>query len=444
MNHWRRYVIATFAALLVIAPAANAETLSENLQSVFDQVLNLELSGSPGAHGQHFRPSNVQSSQLVIDALTSYISINASAFPLTSTSAGVTFDFSSGAPQAVLSSAGPIFSGRAETLGKKRLSVGGNLSFLSMNKFRGVDVSDMRLTFLHQDVPPDTGLGDRLSEQDYIDLFLNMDLSATVLATYATYGVSDHFDIGIAIPFVSVSMKSDPVAVMNSSSYEVSGSALHFWGGTAADPLLELHPTAIDETATGLGDIALRAKYNFMSDRDIDMAVMTELRLATGDADNFLGAGDPSYKFVLMASSELSGFAPHVNLGYDVRTSDLDRNDWEISFGYDFQPVETVTLIADWIAEIEVGDEIDELQFPEPTVIHPVNPTTGDPIVPISRTISSTNVPNTGNDNISNASFGVKYHPSEKFLLIANFLLPTNDNGLRSEFVPTIGFEYSF
>jgi hypothetical protein len=57
--------------------------------------------------------------------------------------------------------------------------------------------------------------------------------------------------------------------------------------------------------------------------------------------------------------------------------------------------------------------------------------------------VAPSNIPNQLTDNIINVSFGAKYAPSEKILLMGNIILPTNEDGLRSSAITTLGLEFS-
>ena len=184
--------------LFIFLANVQSQTLEDRLSSVFHDLLELNLAGSPGQHGEHFKPANVASSQTIINSLNNFIGTGVSSFPLSSTVAGLTFDFSSGRPVSTSTSLGPIFSERAQTLGQGLLNVGFNFTYMNFTKIRGLDTKDLRLAFTHQDVGQ-PGMGDSPNEFDYIDLYLNMEIKASILAFFFTYGVTDHLDISVAV-----------------------------------------------------------------------------------------------------------------------------------------------------------------------------------------------------------------------------------------------------
>ena len=103
---------------------------------------------------------------------------------------------------------------------------------------------------------------------------------------------------------------------------------------------------------------------------------------------------------------------------------------------------ETITLTAEFLAEFEIGSEIEELVFPQSQTLQIIQGSTGNTIG--QREISLTNIPSFTHDHIINASFGLKFNPKKEMMIIANVIIPLNEGGLRSSFIPTIGFEFCF
>lgn len=432
-------VLFTFMIISVwLSPATiRAEDMRAELQRAFDDVLAISLGSSPGQHGNHFKPDNVATSGRIISALTSFVGANVSSFPLSSTATGLTFDFSGGVPVPVTTSAGPVFAERATTIGRGKFNFGGNLSYLNLARIRGVATEDVEFNFVHQDVA-ESGLGDIPFEYDFITLDMNLDMDAVVAAAYATYGLTERIDLGVAIPITSVSMKATPHARMTSYTYASSGNAQHFFGGTTDAPNLEYDAPEISASSAGIGDIALRAKGNFYRGQRADLGALIEVRLPTGDEDRFLGAGSIAYKFGLISSGHLGAINPHANLSYEVRESDIDRDEIQLILGYDQKVTDNLTLAAEWMGGYEIGPEIDALQFGDATAMAPMYE--GVPTTPTQR-VWPTNIPGYSADNIIDASFGIKYTPRPNMLLVANVILPVNNGGMRSDFIPSVGIE---
>ena len=432
------FMILAMGIILLFSQTLFGQSLKDDIDGIFKAVLELRTGGPAGTqHGQHFIPNNVAFSKATINAFSNFVATNVSSFPLSSTAAGLTFDFSTGVPVSTSTSLGPIFAERAQTLGKGRFNLGFNYSYLNLNKLRGINTEDVRFTFTHQDVG-DPGLGDSDNEFDTIDLFMNMDLSASILAFIATFGVTNQLDIGVAIPFVNIKMKAEPLAVVNSFTIAKLGSPNHFFVNNG-DTSLSTRPDPVDDDATGVGDIAIRAKYNFLREKSVNFAALLEYRAPTGDEKNFLGTGKSSLKTVLISSANIGNFNPHLNLAYNYRTSDLERDEIQAYVGFDQKVSETLTLAIDVLSEFEIGSQIEALKFPEPVVVQ----RDIDNIL-VRKEVSVTNIPRFSNDNSINAAWGFKFHPKKSLMIIGNVFAPLNDGGLRSSWTPTFGFEFSF
>ena len=75
-------------------------------------------------------------------------------------------------------------------------------------------------------------------------------------------------------------------------------------------------------SATGLGDILLRAKH-LVRQNAVALAASLDLRLPTGDKDDLLGTGATQTKLQFIASGEYGLFAPHARLGYTFSDGDV-------------------------------------------------------------------------------------------------------------------------
>ena len=72
-------------------------------------------------------------------------------------------------------------------------------------------------------------------------------------------------------------------------------------------------------SATGVGDIILRAKWHAYGDSNsrFDAGVLAQAQLATGDEADLLGTGSNALAVVGVVSAELGAVNPHLNLGYE-------------------------------------------------------------------------------------------------------------------------------
>jgi hypothetical protein len=110
-----------------------------------------------------------------------------------------------------------------------------------------------------------------------------------------TYGITDRFEVYAGIPFVRVTLEGQRV-----DNYR--GRQLVQATGSGA--------------AAGLGDIVVRARYNFFRDGASGLAFGGEARLPTGRAEDLLGAGTSAFTPSVIASYEHDRVGVHGEFGY--------------------------------------------------------------------------------------------------------------------------------
>ena len=445
--------IVKYCFLGIIASLVAKNALSRDLDKTFEDLFNLvlieRLRLSPSFHASHFIPAAEQANQDLTPALNSLIANKVSSFPLSSTSIGVTFDFSTGDPVKITDSLGPIFAENAQTLGQGKFNIGFNHTFLTLDQFRGLDTKDIRFTFAHVDIPPpfsEPGLGDDLSESDTIDLILDLDIDSTISAFHGTYGITDNLDIGIAIPLVYVEIDGKAEATIDSFTFDQTGNPLHSFGLPTPEDANLTTTESYGDDAFGIGDIALRLKYSFLQDFDINLAMLVDLRLPTGDEDNFLGTGETNIKITEVFSKNFGDTTAHINASYERRGGDDDSDEIEYVFGFDHKLSDSITLAIDIIGNFDLNeDEAINLSPGTATIVDQVDTDDdGTPDVSNTRIVDLSNVPEDDEDNEIDLSLGFRYSPSYRYSLLANIIVPLNDDGLRSEVTPTFGFNMNF
>ena len=433
----RNRLILFLILFLVASPSLWAQ-LNRTFEGLFNRILVDELQLSPGQHGNHFIAVADLANRTLTPALNSLIAGNISSFPISASSGSVTFDFSSGQPVPVRESLGPIFTETGSTLGKGRLSIGLNHTKLTLDRFRGIPTRDMRFTFTHVDVTGDGTLGESANESDTIDLLLNLNVDATISALYANWGLTKNIDVGIAIPFVDVDLDGQATAEINSFTFAALGLANHNFGADPTNPQL-VTTVPYGGSGSGIGDASVRFKVGFFGQSSVQLAFLVDVRFATGDELDFLGSGDSNVRISEILSKKIGNFTSHLNLSYESRQGDLDSDEIEINLGFDQQLGKNITWAVDLLADIDLDDrEVIEL-FPGSTQI--VDQVGSGQVV---RNVDLSNIPERGDDNAVNASLGFRYAVVEKFVFLANILVPLNDGGLRSEVVPTVGVSYNF
>jgi hypothetical protein len=374
-------------------------------------------------HGNHFVPDIIANNGAILEFLTDAIAASAANLPLSATTSGVTFRFVGGLPVRTSSSLGPIFGERAQTLGKGRFVVGANMSGLNFTSLRGVPLNQIVLNFSHDDVDP-PGLGQPLRENDILQVRLDLSVNLLVSTFFATWGLSDKVDLGLAVPVVHTGLTGRSTGQFFPFGIPTS----HFFAGDSANPVLSASAATFGFT-TGLGDIALRTKWSVHDDERAALAVMADARMPTGSEADLTGSGHFSLRGLLLASARLGDFSPHVNLGYAMRGG---RNDAFLATGgFDQAMSAWATIAVDVVSEWQVGES--SLRLPGLVTIE----------YPVTRHVTPTNIPNIRDHRVS-GSFGMKFRTPGGPIVVANALMPLRRGGLESRFVWTLGIDGNF
>jgi hypothetical protein len=392
------------------------------------------------AHGHHFVPAAVAENASLIGFITGAISTSIGSIPIGSTSSGVTFRFEGGVPVKTSTSAGPIFAERAQTLGRGRAVAGVGRNTFSFSTLRGVPMDNIELIFTHENVDSEgcdeanggdcTLMGIPTLENEIMPFRLNLDLDVTVTTFYATYGITDRIDLGLVVPIVSTQMHGESSAQIIPFG---GPNAVHFFAGTPTNPVLSAS-RSVSGSSLGLGDVAVRAKIGVHDAEHSSLALLGEARFATGSANDLLGAGGWSARGLAVLSGRIESFSPHLNVGYVYHSREDDRiwNDAVLAtLGFDHLMTEHVTIAADLVTELQVGDS--KLQLPGEVTFD----------TPFHRTIQPTTIPDR-RDDLVNGSLGFKFTMPRNFTLVANALVPLNRGGMRPDIIYTTGLELSF
>ena len=121
---------------------------------------------------------------------------------------------------------------------------------------------------------------------------LTLKMHTNTLTLYGSVGVTDRLEIGGALPLVQLHLEGTRVNVYRGQQFvQASGTA----------------------DASGVADVAVRAKYLLVSAPGAGLAVGGELRLPTGDTANLLGAGKTAFRLVAIGSAEHARVGVHGN-----------------------------------------------------------------------------------------------------------------------------------
>lgn len=253
-------------------------------------------------HEVHFQASAIRSFTPVNEAIGTQLN----ELPLTAPVAGLVF--SGGAVVSATQNLGPILTDRADTLGRSRMFLGLSYQRFEFDKLDGISLGSIPAVFKHEVVActfpgtaSDMGTADDcLSNNQFrytnsiIATRNQLNLTFNQVTFVATYGVAENFDVSVAVPVPSVRMGLTSAATIYNvptlPGDPVCGLEHTFVNTT--DPTACLTQTfSNSETATGLGDITLRGKMRVFHGEKTSFSVAVDVRLPTGDAMNFLGAG---------------------------------------------------------------------------------------------------------------------------------------------------------
>jgi len=422
----RRCLPAVALSTLVALPL-QAQTLKQQVNNLFrfgecGEALCLQVNAA--VHGLHYSPSATQATGALINFFADAIGASVSNLPISSSSGGVTFAFIGGRPVKTSTSSGPIFAERGQTIGKGQILAGANVTSLSFATFRGLPLDQLNFNFNHQNVG-DPAYGEPVFENDVISVRSDLNLNVFVTTAFVTYGVLDRLDVGIAVPLVRSSLNGTSLGTVN----PFAANSPHAFG-TAASPSLTASGST-QGSSVGLGDVALRVKANVTQSAKSSVAFFGDVRLPTGDEDNFRGAGALSARLLGAYSGRYGSFSPHLNAGLLVRTDSLQNNAAIAVVGFDQLMSEKWTLALDVLSEYQLGDN--KVLLPAPTQL----------TVPYTRNIDPTNLPGS-KDHVVSGSVGAKYTSSRGLTTVLNALVPIKTGGLQPRIAFTLGVEYGF
>ena len=223
---------------------------------------------------------------------------------------------------------------------------------------------------------------------------------------FGSVGIGDRFEVGAAVPFVRLTMQGDRVNNYRGSS------------------VVQARATA---TASGLADIAVRAKYTVFSAQSGGVAAAVEIRLPTGNEENLLGAGKTSWRIFGVASSDRGVWGMHANIGI-VRGGVSNETTFNGAVSVAAHP--KLTISGEFL-----GRQVSELR--DITIVTAPHPTiSGVDTLRLATGLSG--------NTLLNAVVSTKWNFSGTLVLSGYLAWPLVDRGLTGPLTPTIALEYAF
>jgi hypothetical protein len=326
--------------------------------------------------------------------------VDLTSVPLATASSGFLYRLNPqlGTVERATESFGGFFVERALTAGQGRASFGVSASTLDFDRLDGRSLTNGTLVtvanrFRDESTPFDTES-------------LTLHISSSTMTLFGSVGLTDRIEIGAAVPLVRLTLDGQRVNVYRGTTFlQASGTA----------------------TASGVADIAVRAKVTALAVRGGGVAIAGEVRLPTGDSANLLGTGSTSIRVMGIGSLERGPFALHGNAA--ILNGGVSS---ELDFGgaasLAVHPRVTVSgeVLTRRVADLHAMALV---SAPHPTIA-------GVDTLRLAADQGST--------TLANAVAGVKWNVARTVVIGGHLAWAVNNRGLTAPLTPTLAFEYAF
>jgi hypothetical protein len=235
---------------------------------------------------------------------------------------------------------------------------------------------------------------------------LTLKVRSSTMTLFGSVGLTDRLEIGAAVPFVDLSLE---------------GERRNQYFGTP------FQQATGEASASGIADMALRAKYAVVASTSAAFAVAGEVRLPTGDSENLLGAGSTAYRFLGIGSYEAGRVALSGNAG--VVLGGVSK-ELIFSGASSYAASQRLTITGEMlIRRVNELQSTELVSAPHPTII-------GVDTLRLSSTGSGL--------TLANAVAGVKWNLSGTLVLGGHVSFPLVRRGLTAPLTPTVALEYAF
>ena len=370
-----------------------------------------------------------------VNAIGNAIALGITTAPVGGSSAGLAMLINpiTGTSSLKSDSFGPLFLDRPLTSGRGVVGFGFTFNHTSFDRFQGIDLQtkgintfDNRVTYTNSNY------------QQFIKEYLTLEPSVSVFTAYASYGVTDHLDVGVIVPFASLNMSGRLYWDYDiGKTYPVVPADQLFFPGPTGTNFEQARASA---SASGLGDMTVRATYAFGAQQGQGVAVTGAVRLPTGDEENLLGTGEASGIIRVSASKKITesvslygnggygfgGLSDEINYGFGVDAVFLEKKSLTLTF-------ELLGLnLTDSVNGIG-HDTLGPLSQPDPR------------FTPPEPTIYSADRPffTPGSVNMLRGVGGAKYLLGHGALLSGGVIFPLTDTGLRAGTTAFVGIDVS-
>jgi hypothetical protein len=206
-------------------------------------------------------------------------------------------------------------------------------------------------------------------------------------------------------------------------------------------------------SATGVGDITLRSKYHFWDSGAGGAALGLNLQLPSGEVRDFHGTGETHLStFLYLSHVVRERFEPHLDLGVDFNADDVERSSFLYAVGASILVWRQLAFLVDFIGRDEfarfplrvppqgiltglnLNKAADTCTSEQPCFLSFAHGLPTFPGIPIK----------IKRNDIADFSFGFRYALGTSGSVFFGGIIPLNDDGLRADFIPSGGIEYTF
>lgn len=345
----------------------------------------------------------------------------ASSYPVASASSSVTFVYDpvNDTYEREAGALGPIIGERAQTIGTRAVGLGLSYSYVRLTSIDGQDLGsltnqasvDGRFIFFSL-INPTILANERLTNFLPVRVVADLDIEAQILGPTVTYGVTADLDLNLSLPLIRTFLRA-------SVSTETPDPRLSQFALKPNDPSAMRGERTASDSAVGVGDLLLRAKYVLLRDRPVSLAAGLGLSLPSGDPGELQGTGTTRVQPSLIASRVFfDRVEPLLNLGVDIDAEDVDRSVFRWAIGA------AGRIVGPLNGEVVLLGR------------NELNPLTEPIATPFFFQIER--------NDIYDLVLGLRYSFAEGGVASVGFLVPLNDDGLRADFIPILQVEYSF
>lgn len=354
---------------------------------------------------------------------------------------------------------GPLFAERALTIGKGKFNFNIGYAYVGFDDINGTSLDNLRTG------PGVLLTGNKVDPGNAAQLRTNLNVQTQVIVPTFRYGITDDLDVSLVVPILNTSLRIRNTTVLvatqmtpglgdlsNPVNLQNNIGKLRYVATTPTPlvlPGMKSQSVGSAQSSTGVGDIILRAKYNFWRDEGGVAAYGLSLLLPSGNEDDLQGTGETHVTPSLIVSQVMyDRLEPHLNLGIDFNANDVDRSSFAYVAGATLQMWQPLALMIDVIGRTEFnGLSVNQSQLNSGGLLlsKPVSQCTQDAPCSGQETNVAVFPKNLAQRNdIVNFAFGLRYALGEAGSIYFGGVVPLNNDGFRSDFIPSGGIEYTF